>query len=483
MRLRLLSGAALAGTMILAVTPASAKTLQEALAEAYEANPTLQAARAQLRATDENVPIQRASALPNLSASAQHTEFIKQNSNSFIAPDRTFSAGLDLTVPIYSGGSVRNGIRAAETRVGAGRADLRGSESTIFNQVVAAYMDVIQNEAIVGLTSSNVEVLSVNLQATSDRFEIGDLTRTDVAQSESRLALARGELRTAQANLLSARERYIQLVGSAPDALQPPPPLPGLPDDVDEAVSFALDHNPDLIATKERATAAGYDVRIAGAGRLPTVQVFSGGSYNNNLGTLGSLGSGFEAVQVTTAAQAGVRATIPIFQGGSVAARQRQAQAQEAVALENIVVAERNTVAQVRSSYASWQAANAIIASTQSAVSAAELSLEGVRAENTVGNRTILEILNAQQELLRTQVDLVAARRNSYVAGFTLLAAMGRAEARDLGLEDDVQLYDPEANYNRVRNIIWDWSRDPAPTTQSTRTVDIPAQDGEIHGP
>src|SRR5690606_6942829 len=150
-----------------------------------------------------------------------------------------------------------------------GRADLRGSESALFSQVVAAYMDVIQNEALVGLAANNVDVLTTNLQATSDRFEIGDLTRTDVAQSESRLALARGDLRTAQANLIRARETFIALVGAAPGELQPPPPLPGLPSDADSAVRVALQDNPDLIGAQERARAAGYDIRIAGAGRLP----------------------------------------------------------------------------------------------------------------------------------------------------------------------------------------------------------------------
>ncbi len=149
-------------------------------------------------------------------------------------------------------------------------------------------------------------------------------------------------------------------------------------------------------------------------------------------------------------------------------------------ALEQEIGAERDVIATVRAAFSSLQAANAIIASTQQAVSAAELSLEGVRAENTVGNRTILNILDAQQELLRAQVQLVTARRNAYVAGFTLLAAMGRAEARDLGLGDEGLLYDPQVNYDRVKGKIWDWASDPDPEAQSTRTVDTPTQNSEI---
>lgn len=470
----------LAGTG-LAATAARADTLREALASAYQTNPTLQAARANLRATDETVYIQQASGLPSSNLSGTYTEYLKQSSASFISPERQVSASVDLAVPLYSGGAVRNGVAAAETRVAAGRASLRGTESQLFSQVTAAYMDVIQNEAIVGLTRNNLTVLEVNLQATSDRFEIGDLTRTDVAQSASRRAIALSDVQTAEANLIRARENYIQLVGMAPDNLQPPPPLPGLPSSVDEAEDVALENNPDLIAAKERAVAAGFDVEVAGAARLPRVEGFANSGYQNYLGTLGSVPGTGAANQSSSSAQAGVRLSVPIFNGGRVSASQRQSQQTELAAMENVIATERLVVAQVRGAYASWQASRAIIESTQAAVAAAELSLEGVRAENTVGNRTILDILDAQQELLRAQVQLVTARRNEYVAGFTLLAAMGRAEARDLGLaEEGLPLYDPVVNFERDRPIFFDWGADPDPVAQSTRTVDIPAQDGEI---
>ncbi len=469
---------ALAGAGLVAA-PASADTLKEALTQAYYDNPTLEVARAQLRATDENVPIQRSQGLPSVTTNATYNEFLVQNSTSFLTPERQLNAGVDLAVPLYQGGAVRNGVLAAETRVDAGRADLRGTESQVFTQVVSAYMSVILNEALVSLSANNVEVLSVNLEATSDRYEIGILTRTDVAQSESRLALARSDLRSAQANLLSAREDYIALVGEAPTDLQPPPPLPGLPQSPNMAVEVALANNPDLIAATERAEAAGYDIEVAGAGRLPTVSAFTNGGYQNFLGTLGAV-PGATADQTATSATAGVRLTLPLFQGGRVAAQQRQASARAQAQLEQVIATERNVIAQVRAAYSSWRAANAIITSSQAAVDAAALSLEGVRAENTVGNRTVLDILDAQQELLRAQVQLVTARRNAYVAGFSLLAAMGKAEARDLGLGDEGVLYDPVENYERVRGIIWDWQRDPEPVATSSRTVDIPAPDGEI---
>ncbi|WP_284123913.1 TolC family outer membrane protein [Parerythrobacter aestuarii] len=474
---RACSAGLLAGVAVLAATPAQADTLREALVEAYQTNPTLQAARATQRAEDENPNIQRAAGLPSVQATGQYVEFVKPSPNSFNPTERLFNVGPDLSVPVYSGGSVKNGLKAAKERVQAGQASLRGTESSIFAQVVAAYMDVLRTQALVALNANQVDVLSVNVEATRDRFEIGDLTRTDIAQSESRLALARGDLENAKAGLIQARETYIRLVGSAPDDLQPPPPLPNLPQSPVEAVETALEHNPDLIAARERAKAAGFDTKTAGAGRLPSVSLFAGLDYNDYFGTLAGGNPLFS--QTETTASAGVRFSIPIFQGGLPAARQRQAAARESASLEQVIAAERDVIAQVRAAYSSHLASLQVIESSRLAVEAAELSLEGVRAENSIGNRSILDVLNAEQELLTARAQLVTARRNAYVAGFSLLAAMGKAEARDLGLEGGV-LYDPMDNYERVNGRFWDWDRDPEPQAQATRTVDIPAPNAEI---
>lgn len=481
---QLLAGLLLGGICL--PTTAQADTLREALVAAYETNPTLLGARAGQRATDEDVVISRAQGLPTVSATAGFSEFIKVSPNSVSAPTRVFRAGPDLTVPIYSGGAVKNSIKAAKERVAAGQADLRGTESAVFSQTVAAYMDVLRTEALTALAANQVDVLRTNLQATSDRFEIGDLTRTDVAQSQSRLALAESDLRGAEANLVGARENYIQLIGKSPRNLQAPPPLPGLPETVGQAVVTALEYNPDLIAAKERAQAAGYDYEVAGAGRLPSIGLAANYDYTDYFGTLGGALAnipGNNIFQSETTADVGVQISIPIFQGGATAARQRQAGARETQALENVIAVERSTIAQTRSAYTAWQASNAVIESSQAAVSAAELSLEGVRAENSIGNRSILDVLNAEQELLSARAQLVTARRNAYVAGFTLLAAMGRAEARDLNLETNGPLYDPQVNYDRVRGKFWDWDRDPDPTAQSTRTIDVTAPDATIGPP
>lgn len=460
-------------------TSASADTLRDALVSAYETNPSLTAAREGQKATNEGVPLAKANGRPDVTVQPTYFENIMQDGGSSVTQARGVNINGTVSAPLYAGGGIRNAIRAAENRVEAGFANLRGTESAIFSAVVGAYMDVIRDESIVELNRVQVGVLTVNLEATRDRFEIGDLTRTDVAQSEARLALATSSLESARANLIRSKEIYIQLVGREPGRLEAPPPLPNLPETPDSAVNVALENNPDLISAREGREAASFDRRAANASRLPTISVFTSPSYSNALNSVSSNIPGFQADNSSFTAQAGVRATIPLYQGGQPAAQIRQAQARLGQAQELEIAAEREVIAQTRASYASWKAAQDVIRASERAVSANELSLEGTRAENSVGNRTILDILNAEQELLNSKVQLVTARRNAYVAGFTLLAAMGRAEARDLGLEGGV-LYDPVAEYEKVDDAWNDWASQPDPTTKSTRTVDTPAQKAEI---
>lgn len=474
-----LAAAMSSAAMALLAQPASAETLRDALAKAYSKNPTLTAARANQRANDENVPLAKANGLPNASVQGAYQEYKVRPSNDFTSPRRSVGGQLNLNVPVYQGGSVRNAVKAAETRVAAGVETLRDTEQSVFSQTVAAYMDVIRDEAIVRLNRENVNVLEVNLQATKDRFEVGDLTRTDVAQSEARLAGARGDLQTAEANLTGSRETYIQLVGEAPVNLEVPPELPGLPADPDAAVDVAVKDNPNLRAAAKQREAARQDVSAAYGARLPTLSLGATGSYQNFLDTLGSGVPGISISQTTKSVTLGVSAKLPLYQGGMPSARVRQAQARSGQAIENEIAAERSVVAQTRAAFASWRSSLEVIDSAKVAVEANTLSLEGVRAENSVGNRTILDILNAEQELLNSQVQLVSAQRNAYVAGFTLLAAMGHAGAQELSLDTGGPLYDPSINYKRVRSHIWDWGDGPKPQPVATRTVDTPSQNPE----
>jgi outer membrane protein len=448
---------------------ASADTLREALVSAYQSNPTLTAQRETLRGTDATVAIAKAAGRPQVSASIglnrnlSRSGVIAQTQGD--AHNISLSGGVDLSYPLFNGGAVKNSVRAAETRVAAGRATLRAVEGDVFTQAVAAYMDVIRDRAIVELNENNVKVLGTNLQATQDRFQIGDLTRTDVAQSEARLQLGRSQLATAEGRLTGSEATYRQIVGHAPGQLAPPPPLPPLPATADEAVRIALANNPDLIAISRQAMAAGYDVNVARAGRLPTLSAIASGDYLNQV-----TGSTNGLDRAGTATSVGLAATVPLFQGGLPAARIRQAQAQQGQVLEQVVGTERAVVQAARAAFATYDAAQRAIQANTVAVQANELALEGNRAEQSVGTRTIIEVLNAEQELLNSQVALVSAKRDAYVAGFQLLNAMGQAEAQDLGLEGG-PLYDPLGNYRRVSNNWNDWAGEARHPTIATRTV------------
>jgi len=452
--------AAAATSALLVAGAGQAETLREALVRTYNSNPTITGQRAQLRSLDEGVAIARAQGRPQLSATAGLNQDIAQTGGGV---GRNISAGINASYPLFNGGRVRNSIRAADERVLAGRANLRATEGDIFTEAVGAYMDVIRDRSIVTLNSNQVKVLETNFQATRDRFEVGDLTRTDVAQSEARLALARSNLAGAQGRLEGSEENYRRVIGDLPDELAPPPPLPTLPTTADQAVEIALANNSDVAALAAQIRAAGLDVRVARADRLPTV--------NANGTAARQFAPG--APDTVTQTGLGVSARIPIYQGGIVGARVRQLQSVQSQLLERGVEVERLVIANTRAAFASYEAAQLAIRSNETAVAANTLALEGTRAEQSVGTRNVLDVLNAEQELLNSQVALVTAKRDAYVAGFALLNAMGQAEAQDLNL-DGGQLYDPVAHYDKTARRRSDWKDDPAPVPVATRTITGP---------
>lgn len=447
------------------------QTLREALVNTYASNPTLMAERAQLRATDEGVAIARSGGRPTLSVDAGvNQDLVTRNITG--SNGRDFSAGVTLGLPIFSGGRVRNGVRAANARVDAGRADLRATEGDVFTEAVAAYMDVIRDRSIVQLNQNQVRVLETNLQATRDRFEVGDLTRTDVAQSDARLAIARSNLALAEGRLESSEENFQRVVGVAAGNLQPPNPLPPLPGDPESAVDLALVNNADLSSIVAQARAAGFDVAVARGARLPTISANSSTRYFNALGRADEAAGLPDGTlpNTTTTSGVGLSLSLPLYQGGAAGARVRQAQAIRTQILESAIGVERLITANTRAAFASYIASREAIASNEIAVAANQLALEGTRAEQTVGTRNVLDVLNAEQELLNSQVLLVTARRDAYVAGFQLLNAMGQAEAEDLNL-DGGPLYDPIVHYDRYSRSWSDWDDGPAARPVSTRTV------------
>ncbi|MPT47828.1 MAG: hypothetical protein E2598_05300 [Sphingobium sp.] len=458
---------------------ASAETLKQALSRAYRTNPTLTAARAGQRATDERVPLAKAAGRPNASVIGTYTEEL-QRANPLTTPRRNINGQASLTVPIYQGGVVRNQIKSAKETVKAGQQDLRATEASVYSAVVAAYLDVISDSFIVQYNRQNVTSLDINLQASQDRFEGGDLTLTDVAQSRSRLALAQASLQAAEAQLISSKENYIALVGVEPDNLENPPALPGLPASTEAAVALALEQNPDILAARHDREAARYNVRAARGQVSPRLSAFTNGTYADYLNSEKNLSPALGIDGSVKAASAGVQLTIPLYQGGQPGALSRQNVALEAQAIEQQVAVERSVIAQTRAAYATWQASLQNIASTKQAVSAGELSLEGVQAENSVGTRTILDLLDTQRDLLNAQVQHVTAQRDAYVAGFTLLAAMGRAEAPYLNLEDTGPLYDAVAHYDEVKNKFFDFDFGSPPQQQAPGTRDTTPQTATV---
>lgn len=455
---------------------ASAETLQEALAAAYESNPELAAQRAALRALDERVSQAAANFRPFADSNVSATQEF-DGVGDFGDAGRLVTGSVDLRQPLYRGGRNRSQLSAADQRVLAGREQLREFENRVLLDVVTAYRDVLRDQAEVELTSNNVRVLERQLQASRDRFEVGDLTRTDVAQSEARLATAQSQRIAALGRLTASREFYRRVVGRAPGTLAPTPPLPTLPGTPEQAVDLAVAENPALIAARFREEAARYDVRTAKGAILPSadvtagigVQDFSGG---DRIGIIGSpAGSGREWSQTV-----GVSATIPLYQSGAAASRIREAQQLRSQALLDIASTEREVTENARNAFEQVETARATIQAADVAVRANTLALEGVRAESLVGSRTVLDVLDAEQELLAAQVELVRAQRNEYVAGFALLAALGRVEAENLGLS--VTPYDPTDYYRRVRNkwTGWEKSTPPQPKPMVPGPVSIPLQ-------
>src|SRR5579859_6217815 len=457
------AGAAL-GALVVGLnggTSAGATTLTDALVATYGGNPTLTAQRAQLRATDEQAAIVRAAGRPTLGGSASYTQGLN-GLRELQGYNRSLTAGAQLSVPLFQGGRVHAATRAADSRVASGRQTLRATEGDVFVQAVSAYLDVLRDRAIVELNLNNVKVLQTTLEATTDRFQVGDLTRTDVAQSQARLQDGQAQLIRARSNLVASEENYRRVVGQAAGALDQPPPLPVLPENPDKAEDVAISNNPDIAAAAATVKATHYDVSQARASRMPTVSASAGTQYYQYMGFAGN-GLGVPVGNVRgDASQAGVTLNVPLYQGGLPGAQVRQAQAFESAALENETAIERQVVANARAAFSSYQAAVEVIRSSQEALKANTLALEGVRAEQGAGLRQVLDTLNAEQEKLSSEVQLVSAQHDAYVAGFALLNAMGLVDYKHLGLEGGA-LYDPTMNYRHAIHARGDWSESPTP--------------------
>ncbi|NJO53635.1 MAG: TolC family outer membrane protein [Bacteroidales bacterium] len=454
--------AAALGVMALALAgEVQAQTLESALAQAYRTNPTLNSQRAGVRAVDENVPQALSGYRPRITGTADiGDQSLTTKTWTNTTPPRSTVTnrdnlnpggyGLTLSQTVYNGGQTTNRVRQAEAQVIQARETLRNSEQNVLLDGVTAYMNVLRDTAIVTLRQQNVAALEEQLRATRDRFQVGEVTRTDVAQAEARLAGAQSLLLSANARLQTSRAQYREVIGSEPGRLVPGRPIDKLlPASLEAAVASGLSRHPAIEAAKNGADAAMLEVKVAEGSLLPIVTLEA--SYLRRF-------DGSSQLEDSMTAQVVGRLTVPIYQGGSEYATIRQAKETLGQKRLDVDVSREQVRAAIVQSWGELQAAKAQIEAEQTQVRANEIALEGVREEARVGQRTTLDVLNAQTELVNSQVALVVAQRDRVVASYSVLSGIGRLSAKQLGLK--VAEYDEAIHYNQVRDA-WIGVRTP----------------------
>jgi outer membrane protein len=447
--------------------PASAETLEEALADAYLINPVLNAERARLRATDEQVALAKSGLRPFVSGSADYN-YVNQNSDRGGGGANAIDIGaagittdgvttphgysVQLTQPLFEGFQNLNAIRQAKATVQAAREVLRSVEQTVLLDAATAYVNVVRDQAIVRLRENDVTVLTEQLKATKDRFDVGEVTRTDVAQAEARRSEALATLAAAQANLKTSRAAYEQIIGHPPSNLVTPASIRHLlPSNINEAMTLGDGENPLILASVYNEEASLYIVQQIMGELLPEVTLEA--QYEKRFDQSESL----KELETTTVTG---RVNVPFYQGGGVSARVRQAKETNNQLKKEVEDARLRVHADVIANWGILQSSGPAIESAQAAVEANKIALTGVREEEKVGQRTTLDVLDATRELLNSQIGLVTALRDRIVSEYSVYAAIGRMDAQSLGLP--VPYYDPIEHYDIVRGK-WFGLRPPPP--------------------
>ena len=468
-RSRVLASAAVVAVMTGLGAPAWAETLQDAIALAYRTNPNLLAQRATQRALDESVVQARSGLRPTLSASAgvdytrsdfpAVTQFVDTNGDG--VPDTQISTsssetqganlGVSLSQSLWTGGRTARAIDQAQAGVLAGRENLRQIEQSVMLSVIQAYVTVTRDMEILRIRQENLSVLQRQLEETSARFEVGEITRTDVAQAEASQAQSEADLANAQAQLATSRAAYAAVVGQSPTDLEAAPTLPAVPTDFDVAMETALQRNPGVLAATYQLQGAEAAVAAARSEYMPSLRATASyGGSSNDLGDLGQLAD-------RRSFTAGATLSVPLFTGGLNQSRVAQA-LERANAAQMAIEGERRTVLQsVSSAYAQVLSTRANVTAGTEAVRAASVAAEGVRQEAQVGLRTTLDVLNQEVTLRASQTAVANARAAEYVARASLLAAMGQLEGP--ALNPTVETYDPKTNYDQVKGrggLPWD---------------------------
>lgn len=416
-------------------------SFEVALGEAYKNNPQLEAARAELRAVDENYAQAMSGYRPAVTGDAS-ASFANQSGDVQDTDADPKTLGVGITQPLYRGGTTSANVKAADNRIKAQRALLHVTEQNVLLDAVTAYMDVLRDSQIVELNVNNEKVLSSRQDAARQRFELGDLTRTDVSQADSRLSAATAARVRAEGNYRASRAVFERVTGLSPDGLQKPTENIMVPSSVDVAIEDARQHNPDMIFAQYSSEAAKAQTDAIRGERLPQVDLT--GSVGRTYDPAQRLDSRVDDTSI------GLRAVVPLYTGGGTEARIRQARQVEQQRKFDINTAERGVQQVVIDAWTALESAKAEMEARAAQIRASQLALDGVKVEADYGSRTTLDLLDAEQEFLDAQVAYVIAERNKIVAAYRLLASVGDLRAEALGL--NVPVYDPIAHFQKVKN-------------------------------
>jgi outer membrane protein len=450
-------GVAVAICAGLAAVPALAETLPEALAKAYQSNPQLNAERARQRGTDENVPQALAGYRPqivaSLSGGLQAVRDLLPNNTIQTATLKPWTIGITVTQTLFNGFKTANSVRVAELQVQSGREALRNVGQGVLLDAVTAYTNVLANQSLVEAQRLNVNFLRETQGIVQKRLNAGDVTPTDTSQAEARLSRGLSDLNTAEVNLAISQATYAQVIGNPPARLVPAEPVDRyLPRSRDDATGLAFRNHPAVLAAGFDVDVASTSIRVAESSLLPTVTLQGSASKSRDSDqTLGT----FATDQASVIGQV----TAPIYDGGTAASQTRQAK--EVAAQSRLVLDQVRNQARTAAvgAWVAHEGAKVAVSASESEVRAAGVALQGVQKETQGGQRTTLDVLNAQQDLTSAKARLIGAQRDRVIASYTLLSAIGRLDVKTLGLNTPDYL--PEVHYHQVRDA-WHGLRTPS---------------------
>lgn len=422
-----------------------AENLETALAKAYEYNPSLKAARASAQAVDENVAIAKSGYRPTLTVDGGYSDS-KINTNAPSKPVDGYSRTIAATIaqPVFRGLRTMNSVNSAKSYRKASLASLMATEQNVLLSASVAYLDVLRDEAIVKLQKNNEKLLKKELEETKERFNVGEVTTTDVSQAEASYASAQSQRISAEGNLEASRAVYKQIIGEDAKDLKNPKAIEKMfPSSLDSALKYAKEHNYSLKAARHNLKAKKYDVSINKGELLPTVDAYA------TAGRIKNQNWAYDKNPTNDAVELGVNFSMPIYNAGSSRAKIRQSKYYRWQAQEDLRNVQDALQSDVTSNWEYLSANKAKIKSVKAQIKAYQVALDGVREEEALGNRTVLDVLNQYQYLLNSEVEEVTTRHDYYVAGLSLLQSMGKLTAKDLNL--NVDLYDADAKYKKTK--------------------------------